>query len=34
VKFLKKPGVAAQREIEMAARDTGAQGLLKGSELA
>jgi hypothetical protein len=30
-KFLKKLGVTAQREIEMAVRDADAKGLLKGS---
>jgi hypothetical protein len=31
-KFLKKLGVTAQREIEMAVRDADAKGLLKGSD--
>jgi len=32
-KFLKKLGVTAQREIEIAVRDADAKGLLKGSTL-
>jgi hypothetical protein len=31
-KFLKKLGVTAQREIEIAVRDADAKGLLKGSD--
>jgi ribosomal protein L4 len=31
-KFLKKLGVTAQREIEMAVRDADAKGLLKSSD--
>jgi hypothetical protein len=31
-KFLKKLGVTAQREIEMAVRDADAKGHLKGSD--
>jgi hypothetical protein len=32
-KFLKKLGVTAPREIEMAVRDADAKGPLKGSDL-
>jgi hypothetical protein len=31
-KFLKKVGITAQREIEMAVRDAVAEGRLKGNE--